>query len=126
MARESKTYVSRETPALTESVQLVIARCDDFLFRPTLQLEGNFSGAFTITGLEIATLRSLNASGAVLGPWTDITISLPISASVVIELPVCFAVRVSGAGGDGSTSVRVLLGGIAYTTHPEGVTQGPT
>ena len=126
MARESKTYISRETFPLTEGVQVVIARCDDFLFRPTLQLEGSFSGAFTIQSLEIAALRSLNSTGVPLGPWTNITVALPISASIVIELPVCFAVRVSGAGGDIGTLVRVLLGGIAYTTHPEGVTQGPT
>jgi hypothetical protein len=120
-------YVARAIGTIEDGSNPLVARCDDFLEAPTLQfgvLGDNFAGAtgtvFIITEKSIST--AVGTDGQPNGLETRFAAG--IAVPTVIQLPVCFGVIVEAVLGIGTT-IRCRLGGNAYTTHPDGVVQGP-
>jgi hypothetical protein len=128
MARNELEYVFRDLGTIEiiagpVTIDTLTGRCDDYLFRPTLQLDGAFAGA-TIDVL-ISTEKSINPLTAEPNGAFVVFSGAPIAADAIVELPVCFGVRVFASAVAGGTNVRILLGGHARTTHPDGIMQGP-
>jgi hypothetical protein len=133
--KASTEYVARaigtlEGPGGT-NVTILRGRCDDMLYHPTLQV-GVVGDDFGTGSVEvfITTQKSIDTSAAPSpqdgepdGPMT--TLQAGIASTTVVQLPACFGFLVQFTGASEFESVRVRLGGNAYTTHPNAFVQGP-
>lgn len=123
MSRESLIYVSRPTVLLTDAVTSTIFRADDLLFRPSLSITtGTTFGTGTID-VAVGLVKGITTPGLPVAPFVNVATG--IAVATLVELPVCFGVQVTVNTPDGTTAIVINLSGIAYTSHPDGLTQGP-
>jgi hypothetical protein len=126
--KDSVEYVARNVGTLDPGdLTNFWERVDDFLEPATLQV-GVVGSSFGGASVEVyvITEKSIDTGAADDGDPDGLeTLFQTVTGPTVIELPACFGVRVRMINFTEGENVQCLLGGIAYTTHPDGFVQGP-